>query len=179
VLNQLASCEKGFMVRKKLMRVGTGQIGGTLALLAGLTEWGDLILVDIAAGLPKGKALDITQVSPIESFNAALKGGSDDVVIAGADIVIVTAGVLRKPGRSRDDLSGINPGVVQTVGETITMYASDAFVIVITNPLDVMVRVLQQASGLSPEKVISMLDSALSRHADDRRRRWRREDPQG
>ncbi|NYZ13634.1 malate dehydrogenase [Azospirillum sp. RWY-5-1] len=155
------------MARKKIALVGAGQIGGTLALLAGQKEMGDVVLFDIAEGMPEGKALDLAQASPVEGFNAKLGGGNDYSVIAGADVVIVTAGVPRKPGMSRDDLIGINTGVVKTVGEAIKTYAPNAFVIVITNPLDVMVWVMQQASGLPPERVVGMagvLDSARFRY---------------
>jgi len=155
------------MARKKIALVGSGQIGGTLALLAGLKELGDIVLFDIAEGMPEGKALDLAETSPVEGFNAQLSGGNDYSVIADADVVIVTAGVPRKPGMSRDDLIGINTGVCQTVGEAIKKYAPNAFVIVITNPLDVMVWVLQQASGLPANKVVGMagvLDSSRFRY---------------
>jgi malate dehydrogenase len=155
------------MARKKIALVGAGQIGGTLALLAGLKELGDIVLFDIQEGVPDGKALDIAEASPVEGFDAAITGGSDYSVIEGADVIIVTAGVPRKPGMSRDDLIGINTGVMKTVGENIKKYAPNAFVIVITNPLDVMVWVLQQASGLPTNKVVGMagvLDSARFRY---------------
>ncbi len=155
------------MARNKIALVGAGQIGGTLALLAGIKELGDIVLFDIAEGMPAGKALDIAQTAPVERFDSNLSGGNDYSVIAGADVVIVTAGVPRKPGMSRDDLIGINTGVMVTVGEAIKKYAPNAFVIVITNPLDVMVWVLQQASGLPANKVVGMagvLDSARFRH---------------
>ncbi|MCW2247284.1 malate dehydrogenase [Azospirillum fermentarium] len=155
------------MARKKIALIGAGQIGGTLALLAGLKEMGDIVLFDIAEGMPEGKALDLAETSPVEGFNAKLSGGNDYSVIEGADVIIVTAGVPRKPGMSRDDLIGINTGVMVSVGENIKKYAPNAFVIVITNPLDVMVWVLQQASGLPPEKVVGMagvLDSARFRY---------------
>ena len=155
------------MARKKIALVGSGQIGGTLALLAGLKELGDIVLFDIAEDMPAGKALDLAETAPVEGFNAALAGGNDYSVIQDADVVIVTAGVPRKPGMSRDDLIGINTGVCQTVGENIKKYCPNAFVIVITNPLDVMVWVLQQASGLPAERVVGMagvLDSARFRY---------------
>jgi len=155
------------MARKKIALVGAGQIGGTLALLAGLKELGDIVLFDIAEGMPAGKALDLAQTAPVEGFDAELTGGSDYSIIAGADVVIVTAGVPRKPGMSRDDLIGINTGVVTAVGQAIAKYAPEAFVIVITNPLDVMVWVMQQVSGLPAKKVVGMagvLDSARFRH---------------
>ena len=154
------------MARKKIALVGAGQIGGTLALLAGEKELGDVVLVDVAEGIPDGKALDIYQASPVEGFNCEFKGGTDYSLIQGADVVIVTAGIPRKPGMSRDDLIGINTGIVKTAGEGIKKYAPNAFVIVITNPLDVMVWVMQQVTGFSPKKVVGMagvLDSARFR----------------
>ncbi|MGO1075665.1 malate dehydrogenase [Inquilinus sp. CA228] len=155
------------MARNKIALVGAGQIGGTLALLAGLKELGDIVLFDVVDGVPQGKALDIAQASAVEGFDAALKGGSDYSVIEGADVVIVTAGVPRKPGMSRDDLIGINTKVMQAVGAGIRQYAPNAFVICITNPLDAMVGVLREVSGLKPEKVVGMagvLDSARFRY---------------
>src|SRR5580692_1896768 len=154
------------MARKKIALVGAGQIGGTLALLAGEKELGDVVLVDVAEGIPDGKALDIYQASPSEGFNSRLTGGTDYSLIQGADVVIVTAGIPRKPGMSRDDLIGINTGIVKTAGEGIKKYAPNAFVIVITNPLDVMVWVMQQVTGFKPNKVIGMagvLDSSRFR----------------
>ena len=155
------------MARNKIALIGSGQIGGTLALLAGLKELGDIALVDVAEGVPQGKGLDIAQAAPVEGFDARIFGSNSYDVIKGADVVIVTAGVPRKPGMSRDDLIGINTGVINTVGDNIKKYAPDAFVIVITNPLDVMVEVMQRASGLDPKKVVGMagvLDSARFRH---------------
>jgi malate dehydrogenase len=155
------------MARRKIALVGSGQIGGTLALLAGLKELGDIVLFDVVEGIPQGKSLDIAQASPIEGFDAKLAGGNDYSVIAGADVVIVTAGVPRKPGTSRDDLIGINAKVVTQVGEGIKKHCPNAFVIVITNPLDVMVWVMQQVSGLPPQRVVGMagvLDSARFRY---------------
>jgi len=155
------------MSRKKIALVGAGQIGGTLALLAGMKELGDVALFDIADGVPQGKALDIAQAAPVEGFDAVYTGGSDYAVIEGADVVIVTAGVPRKPGMSRDDLISVNTKVMVTVGENIKQRCPNAFVIVITNPLDAMVGVLQQVSGLPAEKVVGMagvLDSARFRH---------------
>src|SRR5688500_16757575 len=154
------------MARRKIALVGSGQIGGTLALLAGLKELGDIVLFDVVEGIPQGKSLDIAQASPIEGFDAKLAGGNDYSVIAGADVVIVTAGVPRKPGMSRDDLIGINAKVVTQVGAGIRKHCPNAFVIVITNPLDVMVGVMQKVSGLPPERVVGMagvLDSARFR----------------
>ncbi|MGL4968034.1 MAG: malate dehydrogenase [Inquilinus sp.] len=155
------------MARNKIALVGAGQIGGTLALLAGLKELGDIVLFDVVDGVPQGKALDIAQASTVEGFDAVLKGGSDYSAIEGADVVIVTAGVPRKPGMSRDDLIGINTKVMQAVGAGIKQYAPNAFVICITNPLDAMVGVLREVSGLKPEKVVGMagvLDSARFRY---------------
>jgi malate dehydrogenase len=154
------------MARNKIALIGAGQIGGTLALLAAQKELGDVVLFDIAEDMPAGKALDLAQTAPVEGYNAALTGANDYAAIAGADVVIVTAGVPRKPGMSRDDLIGINTGVVKTVGEAIKQHAPNAFVIVITNPLDVMVAVMQKVTGLPPEKVVGMagvLDSARFR----------------
>ena len=155
------------MARSKIALVGAGQIGGTLALLAGLKELGDIVLFDVVDGVPQGKALDIAEASPVEGFDAVLKGGSDYAAIEGADVVIVTAGVPRKPGMSRDDLIGVNTKVMQAVGAGIKQYAPNAFVICITNPLDAMVGVLREVSGLKPEKVVGMagvLDSARFRY---------------
>jgi len=155
------------MARNKISLVGAGNIGGTLALLAGLKQLGDVTLFDIAEGIPQGKALDIAQASPIEGFDASLGGSNDYAALAGSDVVIVTAGVARKPGMSRDDLIGINTKVMQQVGAGIRDNCPDAFVICITNPLDVMVGVLQQASGLPTARVVGMagvLDSARFRY---------------
>ncbi|MBK7663873.1 MAG: malate dehydrogenase [Sterolibacteriaceae bacterium] len=155
------------MTRKKIALVGAGQIGGTLALLAGIKELGDIALFDIVDGVPQGKALDIAQAAPVERFDGVYAGSSDYGVIEGADVVIVTAGVPRKPGMSRDDLVGINTKVMVEVGENIKRLCPDAFVICITNPLDAMVGVLQQVSGLPPAKVVGMagvLDAARFRH---------------
>ncbi|KGM33814.1 malate dehydrogenase [Inquilinus limosus] len=155
------------MARNKIALIGAGQIGGTLALLAGLKELGDITLFDVVDGVPQGKALDIAEASPVEGFDAVLKGGSDYSAIDGADVVIVTAGVPRKPGMSRDDLIGVNTKVMQAVGAGIKQYAPNAFVICITNPLDAMVGVLREVSGLKPEKVVGMagvLDSARFRY---------------
>jgi len=154
------------MARNKIALVGAGQIGGTLALLAGLKELGDVTLFDIAEGIPDGKALDIAQTAPVEGFDAVYAGGSDYSVIDGADVVIVTAGVPRKPGMSRDDLIGVNTKVMSTVGENIKQRCPNAFVICVTNPLDAMVKVLQEAAGLPPHMVCGMagvLDSARFR----------------
>src|SRR6202171_4074968 len=131
------------MARKKIALYGACQSGGTLALLAGLKELGDVVLFDIVDGVPQGKALDIVQGSPIEGYDARITGANDYAAIKGADIVIVTAGVPRKPGMSRDDLIGINAKIVQQVGTAIKQNAPEAFVIAITNPLDVMVMVMR------------------------------------
>ncbi len=156
------------MARKKIALIGAGQIGGTLALLAGQKELGDVILLDIPdfAGVAKGKALDIAELSPVQGFDAGYSGTSDYADIAGADVVIITAGVPRKPGMSRDDLVGINAKVIKVVAAGVKEHAPNAFVIVITNPLDAMVGLFQEVSGLPPEKVVGMagvLDSARFR----------------
>lgn len=154
------------MARRKIALVGAGQIGGTLALLAAQKELGDVVLVDIVDGMAEGKALDLYQAGPPESYNAAIAGSTDYSRIAGADVVIVTAGVPRKPGMSRDDLIGINTGIVKAAGENIKKHAPNAFVIVVTNPLDVMVWVMQQVTGFKPNKVVGMagvLDSSRFR----------------
>lgn len=153
--------------RKKIALIGAGNIGGTLAHLAALKELGDVVLFDIAEGLPQGKALDIAQSCAVERVDATLKGTNDYADIKGADVIIVTAGVPRKPGMSRDDLLSINTGIVRTVAENIKQYAPNAFVIVITNPLDAMVWVMQKISGLPANKVVGMagvLDSARFSH---------------
>ena len=155
------------MARAKIALIGAGQIGGTLAHLAALKELGDIVLFDIAEGIPQGKALDIAEAAPVDKYDARLKGTQDYADIAGADVCIVTAGVARKPGMSRDDLLGINLKVMKAVGEGIKANAPDAFVICITNPLDAMVWALQQFSGLPAKKVCGMagvLDSARFRH---------------
>src|SRR6056297_3073903 len=155
------------MARPRIALIGAGQIGGTLAHLAALKELGDIVLFDIAEGTPEGKALDIAESGPSEGFDANLKGTQDYADIAGADVCIVTAGVPRKPGMSRDDLLGINLKVMKAVGEGIRDNAPNAFVICITNPLDAMVWALQKFSGLPAEKVCGMagvLDSARFRH---------------
>jgi len=155
------------MARNKIALVGAGQIGGTLALLAGLKELGDVVLLDIMEGIPQGKALDLAEASPVEGFGAAMSGSNDYAAMAGADVVIVTAGIPRKPGMSRDDLIGINAGVMKTVGASIKQHAPNAFVIVVTNPLDVMVWLMREASGLPAERVVGMagvLDSARFRY---------------
>ena len=155
------------MARKKIALIGAGQIGGTLAHLVALKELGDVMLFDIVDGVPQGKALDLSQSGPVEGFNSTIKGTSEYKDIVGADVVIVTAGVPRKPGMSRDDLLEINLKVMEQVGAGIAKYAPDAFVICITNPLDAMVWALQKFSGLPTNRVVGMagvLDSARFRH---------------
>ncbi len=155
------------MARPKIALIGAGQIGGTLAHLAALKELGDVVLFDIAEGVPQGKALDLAEAGPVDGYDAVLKGANSYEDIAGADVCIVTAGVPRKPGMSRDDLLGINLKVMKAVGEGIKENAPDAFVICITNPLDAMVWALREFSGLPVEKVCGMagiLDSARFRH---------------
>ncbi len=157
------------MARKKLAFVGAGQIGGTLALLSGLKELGDVVLLDIpeAEGTAKGKALDIAQAAPVESYDAAYCGTSSYADIRGADVCIVTAGVPRKPGMSRDDLVAINTKVMQAAGKGIREHAPNAFVIVVTNPLDAMVGVMREVTGFKSNMVVGMagvLDSARFRH---------------
>jgi malate dehydrogenase len=155
------------LARKKIALVGAGNIGGTLAHLAALKGLGDIVLFDVVEGVPQGKALDLSQCGPVERFDASITGTNDYADIAGADVVIVTAGVARKPGMSRDDLLGINLKVMKAVGEGIKANAPDAFVICITNPLDAMVWALREFSGLPHNKVVGMagvLDSARFSH---------------
>ena len=155
------------MARNKIALIGSGMIGGTLAHLAGLKELGDIVLFDISEGLPQGKALDIAQSSPVEGFNCSMTGANSYAALKDSDVVIVTAGVPRKPGMSRDDLLEINLKVMEQVGAGIKKYAPDAFVICITNPLDAMVWALQKASGLPRNKVVGMagvLDRSRFRH---------------
>ena len=154
------------MARNKIALVGAGNIGGTLAHLIGLKELGDVVLFDVFGGVAAGKALDIMQSGPVDGFDAAMSGGSDYAAIAGADVVIVTAGFPRTPGMSRDDLIGKNAGVIADVANGIKTHCPDAFVIVITNPLDAMVWVMQQKSGLPARRVVGMagiLDSSRFR----------------
>ena len=154
------------MARKKIALIGAGNIGGTLAHLLGLKELGDVVMFDVFGGVAAGKALDLAQSSPVAGFDCAFSGGSDYAAIAGADVVIVTAGFPRLPGMSRDDLLSKNAEVITTVAEGIKAHAPGAFVIVITNPLDVMVAVMQEASGLPANMVVGMagvLDSARFR----------------
>jgi malate dehydrogenase len=154
------------MARNKLALIGGGNIGGTLAHLAGLKELGDIVVFDIVEGLPQGKALDLAQSASIEGYDARLSGANDYAAIEGADVVIVTAGVARKPGMSRDDLLAINTKVMQAVGDGIKNHCPGAFVICITNPLDAMVWALQKITGLAPNMVVGMagvLDAARFR----------------
>ena len=155
------------MARNKIALIGAGQIGGTIALLAAQREVGEIVLHDIAEGVPQGKALDIVQSTPLHGISARLWGTNDYAsALSGADVVIVTAGVPRKPGMSRDDLIATNAGVIKTVANHIREHCPNAFVIVITNPLDAMVWVMQKVSGLPPQKVVGkagVLDSARFR----------------
>jgi malate dehydrogenase len=155
------------MARNKIALVGAGNIGGTLAHLAGIKELGDVVMFDIVNGTPQGKSLDLAESSPVEGFDAKMVGTNRYSAIKGANVVIVTAGVARKPGMSRDDLIGINTSVMQSVGKGIKENCPNAFVICITNPLDVMVGVLRDACGLPTNKVVGMagvLDSARFRY---------------
>ena len=155
------------MARKKIALIGAGQIGGTLAHLVGLKQLGDVVMFDVAEGIPQGKSLDLAESSPVSGFDVAFTGTNSYEAIAGADVCIVTAGVPRKPGMSRDDLLGINLKVMEQVGSGIKKYAPDALVICITNPLDAMVWALQKYSGMPQNKVIGMagvLDSARFRY---------------
>ena len=155
------------MARPKIALIGSGQIGGTLAHLIGLRELGDVVMFDIAEGTPQGKSLDIAQSSPVDGFDARMTGANSYEAIEGASVCIVTAGVPRKPGMSRDDLLGINLKVMEQVGSGIKKYAPNAFVICITNPLDAMVWALQKYSGLPRNMVVGMagvLDSARFRY---------------
>ncbi|UVK42536.1 malate dehydrogenase [Mesorhizobium sp. AR07] len=155
------------MARNKIALIGSGMIGGTLAHMIGLKDLGDVVLFDIAEGIPQGKGLDIAQSSPVDGFDSRLTGVNDYAGIEGADVCIVTAGVPRKPGMSRDDLLGINLKVMEQVGAGLKKYAPKAFVICITNPLDAMVWALQKFSGLPKSHVVGMagvLDSSRFRY---------------
>lgn len=154
------------MPRAKIALIGAGQIGGTLAHLIGLKELGDVVLIDVHDGVPQGKALDITQAAPIHGFDASFSGASSYSAIEGADVCIVTAGVPRKPGMSRDDLLDVNLKVMEQVGAALAKYAPDSFVVCITNPLDAMVWALHRYSGLPRNKIVGMagvLDSTRFR----------------
>ena len=155
------------MRRDKIALIGSGQIGGTLALLAGMERLGDVVLVDVVEGVPQGKALDIAQASPIVNVDVDYRGSQSYESIEDANVVIVTAGIPRKPGMSRDDLVSTNVKIVADAGRAIKKYCPHAFLICITNPLDVMVGVLQRSSGLDPKQVVGMagvLDSARFRY---------------
>src|SRR4029078_9591309 len=155
------------MARNKIALIGSGQIGGTLALLAGIKHLGDVVMFDVAEGIPQGKSLDIAQASPVEGYDAKYTGANSYEAIEGANVCIVTAGVPRKPGMSRDDLLSINLKVMEQVGSGIAKYAPNAFVICITNPLDAMVWALQKSCGLPRNMVVGMagvLDSARLRY---------------
>ncbi|WP_032113116.1 malate dehydrogenase [Candidatus Paracaedibacter symbiosus] len=155
------------MARRKIALVGSGNIGGTLAHLIALRQLGDVALIDVAEGIPQGKALDLSQAAAVDGLDVHITGGNDYSLLKGADVVIITAGVPRKPGMSRDDLLSINAGVIRTVGSNIKRYCPDAFVIVVTNPLDVMVWVMWQECGLPHNRVVGMagvLDSGRYRH---------------
>lgn len=155
------------MTRPKISLIGAGQIGGTLAYLVGLKELGDVVLFDIVEGTPQGKSLDIAEASPVEGFDGVFKGTNDYKDLENSDVVIVTAGVPRRPGMSRDDLLEINATTIRQVGENIRKYCPNAFVIVVTNPLDVMVWVMREATGLPHHRVVGMagvLDAARFRY---------------
>lgn len=155
------------MSRPKIALIGAGQIGGTLALLAAAKNLGDVVLFDVMEGIPQGKALDLSQMGAVEGFSSTIKGTNDYADIKGANICIVTAGLPRKPGMSRDDLVAVNTDIISKVAEGIKKNAPDAFVIVITNPLDAMVYVMQKVTGFKPNKVVGMagvLDSARFQH---------------
>jgi len=155
------------MARNKIALIGAGQIGGTLAHLIGLKQLGDVVMFDVMEGVPQGKSLDIAQSSPVNDFDAKFTGTNTYEAIDGADVCIVTAGVPRKPGMSRDDLLDINLKVMGQVGSGIKKYAPNAFVICITNPLDAMVWALQKSCGLPQQKVVGMagvLDSSRFRY---------------
>jgi len=155
------------MTRRKIALVGAGQIGGTLAHLIALRQLGDVVLFDIVEGMPQGKALDIAECSPVARFDVSLQGTNDYADLAGADVVVVTAGLPRKPGMSRDDLLNTNAGIIRTVAENVARYCPNAFVVVVTNPLDAMVYVMHKVSGLPTNMVVGMagvLDSARFRY---------------
>jgi malate dehydrogenase len=155
------------MARNRIALIGAGQIGGTLAHLAGIRELGDVVLFDVVDGIPQGKALDLSQAAPIEGFKPTFKGVNEYAEIKDVDVVIVTAGVPRKPGMSRDDLIEINLKVMEQVGAGLRKYAPEAFIICVTNPLDAMVWALQKTSGLPRNKVVGMagiLDAARFRY---------------
>lgn len=151
------------VMRPKVALIGAGNIGGTLAHLAALKNLGDVVLVDVAEGVPQGKALDLSQAGAVDGFAGSITGSNDYKAIKGADVCIVTAGIARKPGMSRDDLVATNTSIISKVGAEIKKHAPNAFVIVITNPLDAMVYVMQKVTGFKPSKVVGMagvLDSS-------------------
>lgn len=155
------------MSRRKIALVGSGNIGGTLAHLAILKNLGDVALIDVVEGIPQGKALDLSQACAVEGIDARIEGGNDYALLEGSDVVIVTAGIPRKPGMSRDDLLLINTGIVRTVASNIKKYCPEAFVIVVTNPLDVMVWVMREELGSNHNKVVGMagvLDTGRYKH---------------
>ncbi len=155
------------MARKKIALIGAGQIGGTLALLCVQRELGDVVLYDVVEGMPQGKALDIAEGTPVGGWDTKITGTNDYADIAGADLVIVTAGVPRKPGMSRDDLLNVNLNIVKSVAPAIKQYAPDAFVIVVSNPLDVMVYAMKEITGFPKNRVMGMagvLDSSRFRY---------------
>jgi malate dehydrogenase len=155
------------MTRRKIALVGSGNIGGTLAHIVLTKALGDVALIDVADGVPQGKALDLAQAAAVDGLDIKVEGGTDYNLLKGADVVIVTAGLPRKPGMSRDDLLKVNSGIIRTVAYHIKNYCPHAFVIVVTNPLDVMVWVMREASGLPPQKVVGMagiLDSGRYKH---------------
>ncbi|MGA7545963.1 MAG: malate dehydrogenase, partial [Methyloceanibacter sp.] len=154
------------MARNRIALIGAGQIGGTLAHLAGIRELGEIVLFDVVDGVPQGKALDLSQSAPVEGYVPKFKGTNEYAELKDADVVIVTAGIPRKPGMSRDDLIEINLKVMEQVGAGLRKYAPEAFVICVTNPLDAMVWALQKTSGLPRNKVVGMagvLDAARFR----------------
>jgi malate dehydrogenase len=144
------------IAKPKIALIGAGNIGGTLAHLAALKNLGDVVLVDVAEGIPQGKALDLSQAGSVEGFSGSITGSNDYKAIKGADVCIVTAGIARKPGMSRDDLVATNTSIISKVAEQIKKHAPDSFVIVITNPLDAMVYVMQKVTGFKPNKVVGM-----------------------
>jgi len=152
--------------RNKIALIGAGQIGGTLALLAGLRNLGDVVLMDIAEGIPQGKALDLQHMSPVFGCDFKVTGTNDLADIKGADVCIVTSGLPRKPGMSRDDLVKTNAAIIKSVASGIKEHAPDSFVIVITNPLDAMVYLMQKETGIDHKRVVGMagvLDTARYR----------------
>jgi malate dehydrogenase len=159
------------MARKKIALIGAGMIGGTLAHLCALKGLGDVALFDVVEGMPQGKALDLVEGGPIEGYDVQLKGTNDYKDIQGADVVIVTAGVPRKPGMSRDDLLGINAKIIGTVADNVKQHAPKAFVIVLTNPLDAMVTLMKQRTGFPKHQVIGMA-ACSTRPATARSWRW-------